>query len=185
MCFFRGRSRSLQWKKAAQLQIASWQNTNHRRASVPFLQLPGWAYVWLPMWHAGVERAYGSYEDLAKDPDVDLVYIANLHPQHKDTVMTMTKYKKNILCEKPLSVNKKETQAMIDAAKEADVFFMAGLWSRFFPAQKLWVTVHLSSGFVLMSFIIVVAMRRSRVPDSTWWEKIYQSLVDVNHMSVP
>lgn len=88
----------------------------------------------------GVDRAYGSYEDLAKDPDVDLVYIANLHPQHKDTVLTMTKYKKHILCEKPLSVNRKETQVMIDAAKEADVFFMAGLWSRFFPAQKLYVS---------------------------------------------
>ena len=86
---------------------------------------------------AGVKHAYGSYEDLAKDPEVDLVYIANLHPQHKDTVLTMTKHKKNILCEKPLSVNRKETQAMVDAAKEADVFFMAGLWSRFFPAQKL------------------------------------------------
>lgn len=68
---------------------------------------------------------------------MDLVYIANLHPQHKDTVLTMTKHKKSILCEKPLSVNKKETQIMVDAAKEAGVFFMAGLWSRFFPAQKL------------------------------------------------
>lgn len=85
---------------------------------------------------AGVKKAYGSYDDLAKDPDVDLVYISNLHTQHKDTVLTMTAAKKHILCEKPLSVNKKETQVMIDAAEKADVFFMAGLWSRFFPAQK-------------------------------------------------
>ena len=84
----------------------------------------------------GVKKAYGSYDDLAKDPDVDLVYISNLHTQHKDTVFTMADAKKNILCEKPLSVNKKETQAMIDKAEKAGVFFMAGLWSRFFPAQK-------------------------------------------------
>lgn len=83
-----------------------------------------------------MKKAYGSYDDLAKDPDVDLVYIANLHTQHKETVFTMTEAGKAILCEKPLSVNRKETQAMIDAADKADVFFMAGLWSRFFPAQK-------------------------------------------------
>jgi hypothetical protein len=43
---------------------------------------------------------------------------------------------KDILCEKPLSVNYKLTKLMIDAAREKKVFFMAGLWSRFFPAQK-------------------------------------------------
>ena len=86
---------------------------------------------------AGVARAYGSYDDLAKDLEVDLVYISNLHTQHKDTVMTMAEAGKNILCEKPLSVNKKDTQTMIQAAEKAGVFFMAGLWSRFFPAQKL------------------------------------------------
>jgi len=31
----------------------------------------------------GVDRAYGSYDDLAADPEVDMVYISNLHTQHK------------------------------------------------------------------------------------------------------
>ncbi len=62
--------------------------------------------------------------------------MADLRDFWQETVLTMVKAGKDILCEKPLSVNYKLTKTMIDAAREKGVFFMAGLWSRFFPAQK-------------------------------------------------
>ena len=81
-------------------------------------------------------KPYGSYEEMLQDPDVDVVYVATPHMVHEENVVMAAKYGKNILCEKPFAVNKKQAQHMFDAAKEAGVFCMEGLWSRFFPAWR-------------------------------------------------
>ena len=54
---------------------------------------------------AGVARAVGDYEELAKSEDVDIVYVSNLHPAHKDTAVLMMNHGKHVLCEKPLAVS--------------------------------------------------------------------------------
>ena len=53
---------------------------------------------------AGVGRAWGSYEELAKSSEVDIVYVSNVHPAHKDTTLLMLDHGKHVLCEKPLAV---------------------------------------------------------------------------------
>lgn len=53
---------------------------------------------------AGVKRAWGSYEELARDNEVDIVYVSNVHPAHKDTTLLMLDHGKHVLCEKPLAV---------------------------------------------------------------------------------
>ena len=53
---------------------------------------------------AGVKRAWGSYEELAKDSEVDIVYVSNVHPAHKDTTLLMLGHGKHVLCEKPIAV---------------------------------------------------------------------------------
>lgn len=53
---------------------------------------------------AGVKRAWGSYEELAKDGEVDIVYVSNVHPAHKDTTLLMLGHGKHVLCEKPIAV---------------------------------------------------------------------------------
>ena len=53
---------------------------------------------------AGVARAVGDYEELAKSKDVDIVYVSNLHPAHKETCVLMMNHGKHVLCEKPLAV---------------------------------------------------------------------------------
>ena len=84
----------------------------------------------------GVNKYYSSYEELGDDPDIDIVYIGTPNNFHlKDALIFMEKGK-NVLCEKPLGVNEKQVRAMIDKAKQADVFFMEGMWTRFFPAIK-------------------------------------------------
>ena len=81
----------------------------------------------------GAPRAYGSYEELAADPDVDVIYVANPHPYHKDATILCLENKKPVLCEKPFAVNVSETDAMIAAARKNDTFLMEAMWTRFLP----------------------------------------------------
>ncbi len=84
----------------------------------------------------GIKKYYSSYEELSNNPDIDIVYIGTPNNFHlKDAFMFMEKGK-NILCEKPLGVNEKQVRAMINKAEQTGVFFMEGMWTRFFPAIK-------------------------------------------------
>lgn len=82
----------------------------------------------------GVERQYDSYEDLVKDPTVDVVYIATPHPFHFEQAMLCLKYRKAVLCEKPLAMNFRQASEMVAASQRSNTFLMEGMWSRFFPA---------------------------------------------------
>lgn len=73
---------------------------------------------------------------MVKDEEVDIVYVANVHIAHKATCLPLLAAGKNVLCEKPLSVNAKETREIYKAADDSKKFFLVGLWSRFFPAQQ-------------------------------------------------
>jgi len=78
-------------------------------------------------------NGYGSYEEVANDPDVDIVYVATPHSLHcQNTLMCIDKGKA-VLCEKPLAVNSGEVDLMINAAREKGVFLMEALWTRFNP----------------------------------------------------
>jgi predicted dehydrogenase len=83
--------------------------------------------------HGGV-RAYGSYEELAANPEVDIVYVATPHPFHMKNTLLAIRYGKHVLCEKPLAMNARQTRRMIAAAQKQSVFLMEGMWTRFFPA---------------------------------------------------
>ncbi|MCL2820568.1 MAG: Gfo/Idh/MocA family oxidoreductase [Oscillospiraceae bacterium] len=81
-------------------------------------------------------KAYGSYEELVKDKEIDCVYISTPHPMHFDAAMLCINNGLNVLCEKPFAVNKKEALTMISAAQEKGVFIMEAHWTRFLPAIK-------------------------------------------------
>ncbi|KAM8927757.1 trans-1,2-dihydrobenzene-1,2-diol dehydrogenase-like [Pelodytes ibericus] len=83
-----------------------------------------------------IPKAYGSYEELAKDPDIDVIYVGALHTVHRDVVLMFLENRKNVLCEKPLAMNPTEVGEMISAAKKYNVFLMEAFWSRFFPAYE-------------------------------------------------
>ncbi|KAL3143066.1 hypothetical protein ABBQ38_003341 [Trebouxia sp. C0009 RCD-2024] len=95
----------------------------------------------------GVMKAVEDYEALAKDPDVDIVYVSNIHPAHKDASILMMNNGKHVLCEKPLAVNASVTREMIAKAQETGVFFSAALWTRFFPAIQT-VRTLIQSGMI-------------------------------------
>ncbi|XP_016527024.1 uncharacterized protein LOC103138111 isoform X6 [Poecilia formosa] len=83
-----------------------------------------------------ISKAYGSYEELARDPDVDVVYIGNIHPHHLKACLLFMNAKKNVLCEKPLAMNTKEVKEILDSAKRNQVFLMEAVWTRFFPVSE-------------------------------------------------
>ncbi|XP_034670309.1 trans-1,2-dihydrobenzene-1,2-diol dehydrogenase [Drosophila subobscura] len=83
-----------------------------------------------------IPSAYGSYEELAKSKDVDVVYIGVLNPQHYEVSLLMLNSGKHVLCEKPLAMNKKQVEGILAAAKANKRFFMEAVWSRFFPAYQ-------------------------------------------------
>lgn len=83
----------------------------------------------------GAPKRYASYEALAADPDVQVVYIATPHPQHKDAALLCLKNGKSVLLEKPFTVNAKEAAEVIECARAQDVFIMEAMWARFFPAM--------------------------------------------------
>lgn len=81
-------------------------------------------------------KAYGSYEELAKDPEIDVIYIATPHTEHKANATLCITNKKAVLCEKPFTLNQKDTQALITLAREYDVFLMEAMWTKFLPVTK-------------------------------------------------
>lgn len=93
----------------------------------------------------GAAHAYGSYTELVADPDVDAVYVASPHPAHHADTLLALRAGKPVLCEKPFAINAVQTREMIDAAREADVFLMEAMWSRFLPHLQ-WVREVVDSG---------------------------------------
>ena len=77
--------------------------------------------------------AYGSYEELVADPQVDAIYVATPHPAHKENVILALNAGKPVLCEKPFAVNAFEAQQMVDAAASNGVALMEAMWARFLP----------------------------------------------------
>lgn len=84
----------------------------------------------------GVPRAYGSYEALAEDPDVDIVYVASLHPGHREHVLLCLNGGKAVLNEKPFTVNADETEELIRTARDRGLFLMEAMWTRYLPAIR-------------------------------------------------
>jgi len=80
-----------------------------------------------------IPRQYSTYEELFADDEIDAVYIATIHPLHAALAIKAAKAKKHILVEKPISMNHAEATAMVDAARENDVFLMEAFMYRCHP----------------------------------------------------
>ena len=74
-----------------------------------------------------VEKVYDNYEEMAKDPEIDAVYVASPTYMHYVHSITMINYGKHVLCEKPVCSNREELDILIKAAKEQGVVFMEAM----------------------------------------------------------
>ena len=95
----------------------------------------------------GIARAFGSYEDLLADPDVDAVY--NPLPNHLHTEWTIAAARagKHVLCEKPLATNAAEAERMIQVCEAEGVLLMEAFMYRLHPTWEA-VMTSLASGSI-------------------------------------
>ena len=85
----------------------------------------------------GMARAYGSYEALARDGELDAIYVATPHNLHADAAILCLEHGRPVLCEKPLAANLPQAEAMVGCAREQDVFLMEAIWTRFLPIMQV------------------------------------------------
>ncbi|ETN44430.1 uncharacterized protein HMPREF1541_10611 [Cyphellophora europaea CBS 101466] len=90
-------------------------------------------------------KAYGSYDELVKDSNVDIIYVATPHSHHYQNVMLCLNAGKNVLCEKAFTVNAAQARKLVDLAKEKGLFLMEAVWTRYFPLS-IYVRDLISSG---------------------------------------
>lgn len=84
----------------------------------------------------GFKKAYGSYEEMVSDPEIDAVYIATPHSFHHEHAMLCLNHKKAVLCEKAFAINKKEAEEMVACAKANNTFLMEAFWTMFQPSFR-------------------------------------------------
>ncbi|MFH9980405.1 Gfo/Idh/MocA family protein [Streptomyces sp. NPDC017179] len=76
----------------------------------------------------GIPRAYGDWESLARDPDVDVVYVAAPHTAHRAAAGLCLEAGRNVLCEKPFTLNLRQAGELVALAREHDRFLMEAMW---------------------------------------------------------
>lgn len=83
-----------------------------------------------------IPRAYGSYGDMLKDPDIDGVYIATPNNLHYENALAALNAGKNVLCEKPFTTNAKDAEKLYRLAENKKLFIMEAFWIRFLPLYE-------------------------------------------------
>lgn len=90
-----------------------------------------------------IPNRHATYEALAVDPDVDVIYIATPHAFHYENMLTCLNAGKHVLCEKAFTLTHANAQKALDLAREKNLFVMEAMWMAFFPAIaqiQEWIT---------------------------------------------
>ncbi|WP_406246028.1 Gfo/Idh/MocA family protein [Microbacterium sp. M] len=80
-----------------------------------------------------IPRAHGSYEALAADPDVDIIYVATPHPMHHADARLALEHGKHALVEKAFTVTRAEAEDLQSLAAERGLLVMEAMWTRYLP----------------------------------------------------
>lgn len=94
-----------------------------------------------------IPKAYGSYEELAKDENIDVVYVATPMSEHYENVKLLLENGRNVLCEKSFALNEKQAEEMLQLAKQKNLLLTEAIWVRYMP---MWKTLRqvLDSGII-------------------------------------
>lgn len=85
----------------------------------------------------GFRKAYGSYEAMLSDPEVELVYIATPHSLHFEHMNLCLDYGKAVLCEKAFTLNARQAKEIQKKAARKGVFVAEAIWTRYMPSRKI------------------------------------------------
>ena len=83
------------------------------------------------------QKAYGSYEELVSDPEVELVYVATPHSHHFEHAKLCVEHGKPVLVEKAFTANAQQAEELISLAEEKKVFLTEAIWTRYLPAAAI------------------------------------------------
>lgn len=81
----------------------------------------------------GCKKAYGSYQELVNDPEVDVIYVSSPQSKHFEHTMLCLEHGKHVLCEKAFMINKSEAEKAVALAKSKGLFLGEAIWTRFLP----------------------------------------------------
>ena len=95
----------------------------------------------------GFARAYGSYEEMLRDPNVELVYIATPHSHHFEHMKLCIAHGKNVLCEKAFTLNAPQAAQIKALANAKGVYVAEAIWTRYMPSRQI-INEVLASGIV-------------------------------------
>ena len=95
----------------------------------------------------GFDKAYGSYEEMLRDPNVELVYIATPHSHHAEHMKLCIAHGKNILCEKAFTLNAAQAREIATLAKAKGVYVAEAIWTRYMPSRAM-IDEILASGII-------------------------------------
>jgi predicted dehydrogenase len=91
------------------------------------------AQAFLDEFGGGGGRTHESIEEMGRNADVDVVYVATPHTRHKDDCLACLEGGRAVLCEKPFTVDAAEARAVVELARKARLFCMEAMWMRFHP----------------------------------------------------
>jgi len=94
-----------------------------------------------------IPRAYGSYAELAADPDVDVVYVATTNQLHYTAARIMLEGGKHVLLEKPATIGVAQFEHLARLSRERELLLVTNYWTRWFPAVK-WAEAIVKSGML-------------------------------------
>lgn len=83
-----------------------------------------------------VEKAYGSYEEMLQDEEVELVYVATPHSHHLEHGKLCIKYGKPVLMEKAFTANAQQAKELLNFAKDRKIFITEAIWTRYMPSRN-------------------------------------------------
>lgn len=95
----------------------------------------------------GFEKAYGSYEEMLNDPNVELVYVATPHSHHYQYAKMCLEHGKHVLVEKAFTVNAAQAEELIRLSQEKHLLLAEAIWTRYMPSRKM-IDDIISSGVI-------------------------------------
>jgi len=130
---------------------------------------------------------YENFDQVKNNPDIDAVYVITPNALHHDQVIRVAKAGKHVICEKPMAINAKEGQEMVDACKKASVKLLVGYRMHFEP--KTLEVIRMRKEGELGKILFFQGLTGFTIGDPTQWRLNKQlsgggSLMDIGIYSV-
>lgn len=84
-----------------------------------------------------IPKAYGSYEEMLQDPEIDLVYVCTPHSHHYEHMKLALEHNKHVLCEKAFTVNAKQAKEILDLGTKKGLLVAEAIWTRYLPMRTV------------------------------------------------